>query len=693
VTIAANTGGNFENVATTGTVLTVVAKASVIPPPASPPTEAPPPEVSPPTQAPLPPVAPPDEPPSVGTPTRVVDPILTTQPVNLAGSLAGTAPAPVPAPAPAAAVGVAADVAGAPASAEIINALPPTAAGTPSGTPLTAPIDQGFQVALVSPSTSQGQTADLGSLTGARLFVLEGVPDVQADKQFQLPPEAFAHTDPNATIKLEARQSNGEPLPAWLSFNPGSGTFSGAPPDGKPTPVEVQVLARDNQAREASVIFKLELGAAAPAGAASAAVPDSGALGFPVARVGSDSSAVPSVTGTEAASVAGDRLFVLEGVRNAVGDGSFQLPQEAFAHTNANAVVKLEARQANGEPLPAWMQFDPVSGLFRGTPPDGKPVSVEVVVIARDNEAREASVIFTLELGVPGANPTMAAPPGDATPTAAPRSEAGVPRDKTGGGAAAPAVEPGAGLGEEQRAAALKLALGDLAAVRAAALGPAGTGDRGFPVARVSADDLQRVSGGDGAALWEQRLFVFQGVLSAVGDIQFQIPMDAFGHTDPAAIVRLEARSADGSPLPTWLQFDALSGTFRGTPPGGARTLLEIVLTARDEEGREANIAFTLELGVKAGEAEPVKPDGESAPAEPRARADLDDGDLEKVAGDAPDADAGEAPAKAKVEKVKPARAGAAPFAEQVMAAKTARDPLLAKILGAKDKQTSRSRL
>ncbi|MBS0337960.1 MAG: putative Ig domain-containing protein [Proteobacteria bacterium] len=621
---------------------------------------------------------------------------MTTQPVNLAGGLGGTAPAPVPTPAPAPAppAGAAAGEAGASTPAEVINALPPTAAGTPAGTPLTAPTDQGFQVALVSPSPSpnQGQTGDLGSISGARLFVLEGVPDVQADKQFQLPPEAFAHTDPNATIKLEARQSNGEPLPGWLSFNPGNGTFSGAPPDGKPTPVEVQVLARDNQAREASVIFKLELGAAAPAGTGSAAVPDSNALGFPVARVGADSTASLPGSAGDTKPVAGDRLFVLDGVQNAVGDQRFQLPQDAFAHTDAKAVVRLEARQANGEPLPAWMQFDPVSGLFRGTPPDGKPVSLEVVVIARDNEAREASVVFTLELGVPGADAPVASPARDGASTGLSKPGPGVSPDKAGSSGTAPA-QPGAGLGEEQRAEAQKLALGDLAAVQADALGSAAPGDRGFPVARVPADDLQRVSGTDGAALAEQRLFVFQGVLSAIGDTQYRIPADAFGHTDPAAIVRLDARSADGSPLPPWLQFDALTGTFRGMPPGGARTLLEIVLTARDEEGREANIAFTLELGVKAGEGEPVKADGDRAPAEPRARADLDDGDLEKVAGDAADADAGDAPAKAKVEKAKPARAGAVPFAEQVLAAKTARDPLLAKILGAKDKQAGRSRL
>ena len=129
--------------------------------------------------------------------------------------------------------------------------------------------------------------------------MLEGVPDVQAESSFVLPPEAFAHTDHGAVIRLEARQSHGEPLPAWMKFNHADGTFSGTPPEGRPVPVEVQVLAKDNQQREASVIFKLELGVTAAASTAGAgAVLGSDDLGFPVARVGPDSSAEAQVAPT-----------------------------------------------------------------------------------------------------------------------------------------------------------------------------------------------------------------------------------------------------------------------------------------------------------------------------------------------------------------------------------------------------------
>jgi hypothetical protein len=680
VTVTGTAGGNYEALAATGAGVTVV-PAETLTPPSTPPVPQPP--ASDPPSSPLPTLAGPQAPvpdpgPSAGPTGRPVDPALQAQPVNLTGGLGGNPPAPALAQAVASGGEVSGDGVG-----SVVNALPPTAAGTAGDSPLTAPTDQSFQVALVTPADIPGRSGELGSLSGSRLFVLEGVTDIQADKQFQLSSDAFAHTDPNAVIKLDARLSSGEPLPAWLSFNPANGTFSGVPPDGKATPVEVQVVARDSQAREASVIFKLEMGVVGAMTTASGAALDSSDRGFPVSRVGVDAVAPASGLINEANSSTGDRLFVLEGVKSAVGEQRFQLPSEAFAHTDAKAVVKLEARQANGDALPAWMEFDSVTGLFRGAPPDGKPVSLDVIVTARDNQAREASVVFTLEMGVKGADAPAESPVRDTGSGGMTKPDAGAPTERSGAQGTQPG-QPGAGLGNDQAAETLKLAQGippgGLAGVAAA--------DRGFPVARVGSDTLQPVSEAGGRAVSEARLFVFQGVLAAEGESTYRVPTDAFGHTDPSAIVRLEAHSADGGPLPPWLQFDALSGTFRGTPPGGVRTALEIVLIARDEEGREATIAFTLELGVKVADAAPAKADAERV-FEPKAWSDADDAGEEQVA-DAPGSEAGDAPARDKLEKAKPVRAGAAPFADQVRAAKAARDPLLAKILGGNDKQAAK---
>ncbi len=87
---------------------------------------------------------------------------------------------------------------------------------------------------------------------------------------------------------------------------------------------------------------------------------------------------------------------------------------------------------------------------------------------------------------------------------------------------------------------------------------------------------------------------------------------------------------------------------------------------------------------MKPAEAEPAKADVAVPAAEPRAVGDdeIKDGDL--AAADADALDGSEPANKGKLEKAKPIKAGAIPFGEQIRAAKVARDPLLAKILGDK---------
>ena len=74
---------------------------------------------------------------------------------------------------------------------------------------------------------------------------------------------------------------------------------------------------------------------------------------------------------------------------------SFNIPSSAFAHTNPNATVTLTATQANGQPLPAWMTFNPMTGRFEGTPPPGFKNNLSVRVIARDSEGHQATQVMS----------------------------------------------------------------------------------------------------------------------------------------------------------------------------------------------------------------------------------------------------------------------------------------------------------
>lgn len=81
---------------------------------------------------------------------------------------------------------------------------------------------------------------------------------------------------------------------------------------------------------------------------------------------------------------------------------------------------------------------------------------------------------------------------------------------------------------------------------------------------------------------------------------KISLPFDAFIHTNKDAIIKLEAKKADNSPLPTWVQFDPASGVFEVTPPKGFKGKLDLKILARDDDGREAVVLFQMFVGEQA---------------------------------------------------------------------------------------------
>ena len=90
-------------------------------------------------------------------------------------------------------------------------------------------------------------------------------------------------------------------------------------------------------------------------------------------------------------------------------------------------------------------------------------------------------------------------------------------------------------------------------------------------------------------------------LINAAGQrISVQVPADAFGHTNPDAVVSLSATAANGAALPGWLNFSAQSGTLSGQAPAGMRGEFSIRIVARDKQGHEAVQVLKLRLGERA---------------------------------------------------------------------------------------------
>ena len=74
------------------------------------------------------------------------------------------------------------------------------------------------------------------------------------------------------------------------------------------------------------------------------------------------------------------------------------------------------------------------------------------------------------------------------------------------------------------------------------------------------------------------------------------LPSDTFRHAEATTGFRLEARQADGSPLPTWVTFDPNSGVFVLRPPLGTSDQLQVTITAIDSKGNAASAHMSISL-------------------------------------------------------------------------------------------------
>jgi hypothetical protein len=342
--------------------------------------------------------------------------------------------------------------------------------------------------------------------------------------------------------------------------------------------------------------------------------------GFPAVRANEGTVTLTTPTSDTGA------LNVLNGIPNtsAVGDGvNFSVPRDAFVHSDPKAIVKLDARQVDGQPLPTWLMFDGITGLFNGRPAAGSMPTLQLEVIANDDAGRQARTTFTI-LGE-----SAATRPGASNPT------------------------PG------------------LDSINAS-----------FPAVRLSARELgvATTTGSNTDMLVRFHPVPDQDFTFARG-LSFSVPGDAFAHTNPRAIIRLEATQVNGDPLPGWLTFDGVTGRLSGTPPDDFDGVLRIRITARDNQGLEASTQFTITVGESAAlrARQPAQGDkAEAPPANDGAQQAPADGDAAQDGGDGKPADGKDRPNAEKARKgdevsksgKQAAKRGAARFADQIRAAR-----------------------
>lgn len=363
----------------------------------------------------------------------------------------------------------------------------------------------------------------------------------------------FGDVDSGDTLTYTVRLAGGGALPAWLSFDGGTRTFSGTPLNGDVGTISVEITADDsNGGTPATDTFDIVVGNSNDDPTLDNAISDQNAIKH--------------------------------------SPFNFTFAANTFGDVDAGDTLTYSSRLVGGGALPAWLSFDGNTRTFSGTPSNGDVGTVKVEVIADDgNGGTPASTRFDIVVNNSNANPILVnainnQAATEDTPfnfTFAANTFNDLDADtltytaKLSGGGALPAW------------------LNFDSATRTFS-GTPGDGDTGAISVEVTADD------GKGGTPSTAN---FDLVISNINDnpklvnpvadqiateesaFSFTFAANTFTDPDRGDTLTYSAHLTDGTPLPGWLSFDGNTRTFSGTPSQADIGALSIEIVADDGHG------------------------------------------------------------------------------------------------------------
>ncbi|MEM8686310.1 MAG: calcium-binding protein [Pseudomonadota bacterium] len=358
---------------------------------------------------------------------------------------------------------------------------------------------------------------------------------------FTLPEGVFS--DENGDdLTLSARLDGGDDLPAWLTFDAETRTFSGTPPANVSGSWAIAVVASDGRERVTEV-FNL---------------------------------VVEAVNDAPEAVTAVETVFAEESQPLA-----FVLPDGVFEDAEGDELT-LSARLADGSDLPEWLVFDAEAHAFSGNPPFGTAGIWQVEVVASDGSLT-ASATFDIDVSPPNSAPVVHAPLADQR--FAEDTEVfftlpeGVFSDENGDDLTLSARLDG---GDD-----LPGWLTFDAESRTFSGTPPANVSGSWAIAVVASDQREQVT-----VVFNLNVEAVNDAPEAVAPIEtvvaeeyqplaFALSNDVFADVDGDELT-LSAQLSDGSELPDWLTFDAETGSFRGVPPKGSAGTWQVKVIASD---------------------------------------------------------------------------------------------------------------
>ncbi|HSC69291.1 MAG TPA: putative Ig domain-containing protein, partial [Cellvibrio sp.] len=188
---------------------------------------------------------------------------------------------------------------------------------------------------------------------------------------FQFAANTFSDADVNDTLIYSAQAGGGGALPAWLSFDPLTRTFSGTPANSDVGTVIVDVIANDNNGGTVTDTF------------------------------------VITVTNTNDAPVVANPIADQMAIQGS--PFGFTVPTNAFTDLDGDT-LSYSARLSGGAALPAWLVFDAATRTFSGTPANGDVGTLAVEVVVIDGNGGSTSDTFDLVVDDLNDPPVLAIP-------------------------------------------------------------------------------------------------------------------------------------------------------------------------------------------------------------------------------------------------------------------------------------------
>ncbi|NMY52971.1 putative Ig domain-containing protein [Pseudomonas sp. WS 5011] len=249
-----------------------------------------------------------------------------------------------------------------------------------SGTPLNAHVGT-LSIDVIANDGNGANITDTFDIVVANTndapTVANATPDQNASEDtafsFQFAANTFSDVDAGATLTYTAQLAGGGLLPAWLSFDPVTRTFSGTPSNANVGALSIDLIANDGNGGSVTDTF-----------------------GIVVANT-NDAPTLANAIANQNASE--DTAF------------NFQFAANTFSDVDAGATLTYTAQLAGGGLLPAWLSFDPVTRTFSGTPSNADAGTLSIEVTANDGNGGSVSDTFDMVVSAVNDAPVITAPP------------------------------------------------------------------------------------------------------------------------------------------------------------------------------------------------------------------------------------------------------------------------------------------